>query len=114
MGKEQRRHERSPIECAASYGGIQEDSDIYKEAIVTNMSKGGFAFQSKENLKIGQKITLSVELEDNKEVQLDVQVAWSKENFDTDDFTIGVRILKMEGKNYERFIQFYSTEISET
>ncbi len=110
MANNKRESERSPIELAASYG-IAADADIYNEAIIKNVSEGGFAFQSKDNIQIGKEFSLEVELSDNEAFSLQVKAVWSRFNYDTDDFTIGVQIVEKSQEKLDKFNKFYSSEI---
>ena len=88
---EKRQKRRSPIELAASYG-IGEDLRPGREAKISNMSSGGFCFTSDDNLKVGEKIQLAVDLETAEDVLITVKVVWVKKSGHNEKYTIGVQI----------------------
>lgn len=106
---DKRTHERSPIELAASYG-IAADADIYNEALIKNISQGGFAFHSKENIKMGKELILAFEISETEDIDLKVKVVWSTQNYDTEDFSIGVEIINTDTEQYKQFLNFYNSE----
>ena len=107
---EKRILKRSPIELAASYG-IPEDSLVMQEAKITNVSFGGFSFNSNEEMKVGQVIQLAVELDAENQVVIPVKVKW--QNFDaaTKLYQVGVSIHHPKGPQYEQYVSYLADRI---
>lgn len=107
---EKRVYQRSPIELAASYG-IPEDSNYSEKSTVINISGGGFCICSREKLPQGKEIQLAVKLNEHDYVIIDVRVVWAKQVGDTGEYRLGVQIINSTGEDFEKFLDFYCTEV---
>jgi len=106
---EKREYKRSPIELAASCG-IGEDLRISQKGQISNISLGGICLTLDKNPAVGEKIQLSIDLEMDEDVILLAKVVWTKKNFKSNNYTVGVQIIERIGKHYERFVEFYDSQ----
>ena len=105
---EKRTTGRSPIELAASYG-IGEDPRPEREAKINNISSGGLCLTLAKSMAIGEQIELEIELDSRNDVVVYAKVAWVRKNEKDEKYTIGVQLIETEGKDYDRFLEFYTT-----
>ena len=108
--RERRIYQRTPVELAASFG-MPEAEDFAKSNTVVNISQGGFCIESDKMLRIGTNIKLTVHLERKDNVTVNVRTVWNKKIGDTGKYKVGVQITNSEGPDFERFLNFYCTQL---
>ena len=108
--KNNRQHERSPIEMAASYGIPDNDVESFKSATVKNISAGGFCFSSTQKANPGDQLQMAIDLDDGGQIVINVKVAWVKKNEKGGDYLLGVQIIEAPGDNLDKFMKFYSDQ----
>ncbi len=106
---EKRVHQRSAIELAASYG-IPNEPQINCEAKIRNISAGGFSFNSREKLKVGKEIELSVDIEQSQPVFIPVRVVWCTKDEALNEYSVGVQIIDEKRAEVQKFIEFYTRQ----
>ena len=107
--KERRHYHRHPVELPARY--MTEDRAF--EVTVINISAGGFCFYTQRHLSTGSRVDLTVNMTAREEIHLTVKTAWSKKIGGTGDYMIGVKINDVIGTDLEKFLKYYSHELSE-
>jgi len=107
---ERRSSRRSPIELAASFG-IGEDPRPEKEVKINDISAGGFCFNSENKLKVGQVISVAIDLSTSEQIVVNVVIVWVKEIAEAKQFRVGAQFLETEGPDFEKFLSFYNSQL---
>jgi len=107
--KERRHYHRADVELPARF----MTDDLPQEATVINISAGGFCFYAQRPLPVGSRVVLTVDMKPKEEIKLIVKTAWSKKIGQTGDYMIGVKINDADGTDLEKFLKYYSHELSE-
>lgn len=106
--KERRTGKRSDIELAASFG-TGDDPRPERDAKINNISPQGFCFVSADKLRVGEDVEVSVDLDTQEQVILNVKVVWVKPCGKT-QYQVGVQFVDDEGPDFERFMEFYEKQ----
>jgi len=107
---EKRVNDRSPIELAASYG-IGEDPRPDREVKINNISSGGLCLTLNNKMGIGEKIELAIELDTKDDIVVYAKVVWINQDEKSQKYKIGVQIIEKEGRDYDRFLEFYNQQL---
>lgn len=103
--KERRTGKRSDIELAASFG-MGDDPRPERNMKINNISPRGFCFLCDHDLRVGEDVEVSVDLDTQEQVILNVKVVWVKPQ-KKNQYQVGVQFVDDEGPDFERFMEFY-------
>jgi|GEM_PF-4434142 len=100
--RERRSYPRIPVRFRALFG---KENDFI-EAQVSDVSLGGLCLVSNNDIRVGQRIDVKIDLDD-QDMRLEGEVAWTRKNVILGDlppqYEIGVKFLSID-KEYMLFI----------
>jgi hypothetical protein len=107
---DQRRTKRHSIDLDARYHKLDTTAkDIYNLAIF-NVSRGGFCFQTRENLIKDDAIEMLVELKPGEEMSLRLRIMWSQK-MEAGLFLCGAKIIDGDTAVNRRLKQFCDAQL---
>ena len=111
---ERRKYARIEIELPVKYN-MEDKPGEPKSAKTLNISAEGLCLLSDEKLEAGKKVTIDLDLVDNKPVvNLKAQVVWSAQREDLHAFANGIKIENIpKSSDKARFLQCYSNKLQE-
>lgn len=111
---ENRRAHRLRIEIPATFK-ISKSQEHISIATTVDVSALGLCLQTKETLRAGQELTLTLKLSSAEKVNLNAVVVW----FRTADFslggeyTAGIKLTESPKEEEVKFIKFYVSKLME-
>ncbi len=106
-----RRSSRVVVDIDASFI-IPSDPQSYHKSTLVNISKSGLGMTCSDDIPVGSQLQILMFPDLHNKILLNVRAVWSKKNGKKKSYQIGLEIFRADSPNVDRFLDFYSKELS--